>query len=145
MTLKLIATINLGDEVITDEQIKQIFVDAGFRLSHIKEVQKAVPLGSTYFDEPDLKPYVYDAARALIAKAQEVSDLRWFEQSGCWRSAGGLDNYDLSARGFDFLIWIADSHFGQPIARINGLDAAKAFCNEHNRKRALAQLKYGGE
>lgn len=116
---------------ITDEMIKERALAKGFTLNQ---------------DGIDLRPYVYELARDLIELAQEVPDLKWFDHGGGWRSAGGIEKYHLSPRGFDYNVWITDPCIhGDPIAKINGLDAAKAYCNEHNRKRVLSQLKYGGE
>lgn len=54
--------------MIADEQIKTIFVKHGFKLSN--------ETGD------DLKQYVYDAARELIALAQEVEPLKFVRCDG---------------------------------------------------------------
>lgn len=88
-------------------------------------------------------------ARDLIAMAQKVPDLEW-------------DNFEESSKskcGMYTVIQIGDRGWLPCVQRSSDLvyglidgaqsfqprNEAKAYCNEHNRKRVLGQLKYGGE
>lgn len=90
---------------------------------------------------------LYSMCRALIAMAQEVPELKWFDYGGGWRGAGGIEDYRISRRGPNFSIWLnhpgCDGEFIS--TEVNDLDEAKAAANEHNRKRVLSRLKHSPE
>lgn len=87
---------------------------------------------------------MYKAAHALIALAQEVELLQWSDSEHYPQAFTG-NNADLSYGIFsDKRGWYLDLPDESTIGRFETMDEAKAAANEHNRKRVLSQLKYGG-
>lgn len=107
--------------MINDEQIKQVFVQHGFKLSNESG--------------DDLKPYVYKAARDLIALAQEVKPLV-FKQD---------EDGDYCAKTILGEYWIyAGKMFIFRRLELKTLEEAIEAANADFRKRALSCLVNGG-
>ena len=117
--------------MITDEQIKQLAVSCGFKL--------------TNETGDDLKPYVYAFARRLIAMAHEVKPLEWrydrkaFYFAYAYTSVGKyeIDDFDSS-----FMV-----SFGYVcIAQNMKTDAdAISAANADFKQRVLGCLVHGGD
>ena len=122
--------------MITDEQIKQLAVSCGFKL--------------TNENGDDLKPYVYEFARELIALAQQVKPLEF----KCLHSAV----FAHTAIGDYEILHTVDDIDGRPeaegyyyeLANSGALEAyeteaeAIAAANEDYRRRVLGCLVNGG-
>lgn len=118
---------------ITDAQIKELFLAKGFKLNE----------GGL-----DLRPYVYEAARDLIALAQEVPPLFWRDRAGYHDAFAPNSLYRVAPTDGKFsLIFITgDAAVSKVVAYgLWSVEEAETFADEHNRKRIVSQLKYGGD
>lgn len=119
--------------MISDEQIKALAVARGFKL--------------TNETGDDLKPYVYEFARDLIALAQQVKPLKWIENTNYWYANSDQGLYQLKPREFNFSVYLCDecNEISAVIARdVSGLDDAKQIAQADFNKRALENLVHGG-
>lgn len=110
--------------MITDEQIKQLAVSCGFKL--------------TNETGDDLKSYVYEFARELIALAQQVKPLDWvfLDRYQTWISHG----FD-----YDFIIPVAGDcyhlHYGDDVlCSSNSIDGLKEAAQQEYQRRVLSCL-----
>lgn len=115
--------------MITDEQIKQLAVSCGFKL--------------TNETGDDLKPYVYAFARELIALAQQVKPL----EVGTWPS--GIKHAHTRFGTYSFCEHVNEVRMSLP-EEINyygrgykTLDEAIAAANEDYQRRVLSCLVNG--
>lgn len=117
---------------ITDEQIKELFLAKGFKLKE----------GSR-----DLRPYVYEAARDLIALAQEVPPLIWRDRAGYHDAFAPNSLYRVVQTDDKFgLAYITgDAAVSKVMAYgLDSVEEAETIANKHSHKRIVSQLKYGG-
>ena len=121
--------------MISDEQIRQIFVAHGFKLNN--------ETGD------DLKPYVYDAARALIKAAQQVKELEFVEVDSFthYAKAFPFGGYSVKNCGND--IWYVQMTFRQYfidvcIDKAMTQDQAISAANADYKHRVLSCLVWGG-
>ena len=93
------------------------------------------------------KSEVLRFARELIALAQEVELLQWSDSEHYPKAIIGDDD-DLSYAVFCDTYgdgkWYLDLPDESTIGKFRTMDEAKEAANEHNTKRVLSQLKYGG-
>lgn len=124
--------------MISDEQIKALAVARGFKL--------------TNETGDDLKPYVYEFARDLIALAQQIKPLEFVECSIQYRdlpvaylkAETPLGNYTIHKYKYFFAanyFYSGPGNGGKSVAaEATAIEAA----NEDYRKRALSNLVHGG-
>lgn len=86
--------------------------------------------------------------RALIALAQEVPDLEWWPGNlrGCFEYANTkTGEYHITDSPTLFRVTYREGQDGCAVASEATREQARQAANEHNRKRVLSQLRYGGE
>lgn len=81
-------------------------------------------------------------AQSIIALAQEVPDLEWVEHDTHAVSKGGAYSITNINNGAIPTVYTYDNG---SIGIADSYEAGKVLANEHNRKRVLSQLRYGGE
>ena len=86
--------------MITDEQIKQLAVSCGFKL--------------TNETGDDLKPYVYEFARELIALAQQVKPLEFVKTGDYDNSTPPVEHYSATTE-FGIIELIVDGDVAVPL------------------------------
>lgn len=115
--------------MITDEQIKQLAVSCGFKL--------------TNETGDDLKPYVYEFARELIALAQQVKPLEWVEVSDALKVVKTIcGEYAVFNSITVVSAKFADDEYYSRLFRTEA-EAIEA-ANEDYQRRALGCLVHGG-
>ena len=124
--------------MIPDEQIKQLAVSCGFKL--------------TNETGDDLKPYVYEFVRELIALAQQVKSLEFVKTGDYDNSTPPVEHYSATTE-FGIIELIVD---GDGVVRAGFLDSivydrdfttlTKAIeaANEDYQRRVLSCLVWGG-
>lgn len=123
---------------MNDEQIKQLAVSCGFKL--------------TNETGDDLKPYVYEFVRELIALAQQVKPLEFVKTGDYDNSTPPVEHYSATTE-FGIIELIVD---GDGAVRAGFLDSivydrdfttltkAIAAANEDYQRRVLSCLVWGG-
>lgn len=117
--------------MISDEQIKALALARGFKL--------------TNETGDDLKPYVYEFSRDLIALAQEVKPLEFFydRKAFCFAYADTpFGKYEIDDFDSDFMVSFEQVCLMQSLETCQ---EAVAAAQSDFAARTLANLKYGGK
>jgi len=113
--------------MIPDEQIKQLAVSHGFKL--------------TNETGDDLKPYVYEFTRDIIALAQQIVEPTWRLVSGYMVTETGIGTYAIDHdAGYYMIIFNDDKYRALYDTEAEAIEAA----NADYQRRVLSCLVNGG-